>query len=191
MIYRLPAAIGGLTLSLTLAACNSSEDETNHNDDVPGNADSNNNEDAEEQDGGTGAEPAGESESHGEATWMGEELNFTRSGCGTGDPEPDVRWVRALGDDVTLNVLLGFDPDASDDNNVVLATDDVEVVLDLPGEIGTTDYELYRGSTELGTGVSGDANSVSGSLHLDLDSAVSQGDDINPDGGELTFDLTC
>lgn len=80
MIYRLPAAIGGLALSLTLAACNSSEDETNHNNDVPGNADSHNNEDAEEQDGDTGAEPAEESESHGEATWTGEELNFTRSG---------------------------------------------------------------------------------------------------------------
>lgn len=194
MMHRMGAAVGVLALGLTLAACDTSEDDTSNDDDAPVEAEgsnSNNQDDVEEQDADTVDEPAEEAESHGEATWMGEELSLEWVSCGTGRPEPDIRQIRAGGEDFDLTVQLVFDRDASDEDNVVLASDDVGVEIFFHGEGGTIgDGEGYQGSTAFGAEADGDADAVSGSLHLDPDS-VSRADEVNPGGGQVTFALTC
>ncbi|GAB3194094.1 hypothetical protein [Nesterenkonia suensis] len=189
MMHRFGAAAGICALSLMLTACDDSENQTDDeaSEEAAGGAD----QAAESPDAEDGAGSAEASESHGEATWLGDELVVERVSCSTGRPEPDIRQIRAGGDDFDLTIQLIFDRSASDDDTIVLAADDVGVEIFFPGEGGTIgDGEGYRGSTQFGADADGDADAVSGSLHLDPDS-VSRAAEVTPDGGELTFSLTC
>jgi hypothetical protein len=129
----------------------------------------------------------------GEATWMGEELAIERVSCSAGRPEADIYQVRAAGDGFDLTAQMRMDVGASDGDDVVLASDEVDVDLFFQGEGGTIgDGEGYSSgrSDDDGSGLEGDVGHVSGSVELGPDMS-SRASEVNPDGGVLELDLRC
>jgi hypothetical protein len=149
--------------------------------------------DAGDDDPETNGEGAGDEGGSGEATWMGEELAIERVSCSAGRPEADIYQVRASGDGFDLTAQMLMDVGASDGDDAVLASDEVDVDLFFQGEGGTIgDGEGYSSgrSDDDGSGLEGDVGQVSGTVGLGPDMS-SRASEVNPDGGVLELDLRC
>lgn len=129
--------------------------------------------------------------SGGEATWLGQTFVLVRTMC---VEQPGVGYVvRAISDDVDVAVVYGPGSDPTNPTYDFAAPDRVELYRGVPGgSIG--DGEVYEArptpDAAVVEGVTGSDAGASGTVALVPDESTTASE-VNPDGGELTFSITC
>ena len=134
---------------------------------------------------------AAEAASGGEATWLGETFVLDRTMC---VEQSGVGYVvRATNDDVDVAVVYDAGPDPTNPTYDFAGPDRIELYRGVPGgSVG--DGEVYEARPELDAavveGVTGSEAGASGTVVLVPNESTAAAE-ANPDGGELTFAITC
>lgn len=147
-------------------------------------------EDDTDDDAGDAADDGGDE--HAEATFNGEEIAFSGVSCGTLRVD-DLYEIRGRIDGGGhLQARFAYDPDASDDDDIVLASEaPTRLELFFDGEGGTIgDGEGFRADTDDLDQLDASVDHVTGTVHLAPEDNT-QAIETTPEGGEISFELRC
>lgn len=126
-----------------------------------------------------------------QATRLGEALVLGSATCAG---QPGVGYViRATNDELDVAIVYDGGPDPTDPTYDFAGPSRVELYRGAPGgSIGDGEGYVARPDLDAATieGVTGSESGAAGTVSLDPDDAT-RAPQIHPDGGELTFDITC